>query len=62
MVVRILLMLLALFLVINLLITAASCITGENLYKKYWRQITIGISVFAILVAAFYTAIVIFSL
>ena len=62
MVVRILLMLLALFLIINLVITAACCISGENIYKKYWRQLTVGIAVFALVVAAFYLAIVIFSL
>lgn len=61
MIIRILMMLLALVVIVNLFISAACCITGENLYKKYGRQITIGLSVFAILVAAMYLAIVFFS-
>lgn len=61
MIVRILMMLLALVVIVNLFITAGCFITGENLYKKYGRHITIGVSLFAILVAAMYLAIVFFS-
>lgn len=54
MVVRILMLLLALAIIVNLFITALCYIMGENLYKKYGKQITIGICSFAVLVAAMY--------
>ena len=57
MVVRILMMLLAFVIIVNLFITAGCYITGENLYKKYGKQLTVGIGLFAILVGAFYVAI-----
>lgn len=57
MVVRILMLLLAAAIIINLFITAGCYMTGENLYKKYGKQITIGICLFAITVGAFYIAI-----
>lgn len=56
MVVRILMLLLALGIILNLIITALCYITGENLYRKYGKQITIGICLFALLVAAIYMA------
>ena len=57
MVVRILMLLLALAIIVNLFITALCYITGENLYSKYGKQITIWVCSFAILVAAIYVAI-----
>ena len=57
MVVRILMILLAIAIIVNLFITTGCYMTGENLYKKYGRQITIGICLFAILVGAMYIAI-----
>lgn len=57
MVVRILMILLALAIIVNLFITAGCYLTGENLYKKYGRQITVGICLFSILVGAMYIAI-----
>lgn len=49
--------LLFLFLVFNLVILILCSLTGINIYKKYGRQIIIGISVFAALVIAFYLAL-----
>jgi len=49
--------LLFLFLVFNLVILILCSLTGVNIYKKYGRQIIIGISVFAGLVIAFYLAL-----
>ncbi len=49
--------LLFLFLVFNLVILILCSLTGVNIYKKYGRQIIIGISVFAALVIAFYLAL-----
>lgn len=46
-----------LFLVFNLILLILSAITGVNIYKKYGRQILIGISVFAGIVIAFYVAL-----
>ena len=57
MVIRILMILLAIIIVVNLFITAGCYMTGENLYKKYNKQITIAICVFAMLVGAIYVAI-----
>lgn len=56
MIVRILMILLAFTIIVNLFITACSYISGENLYKKYGKHITIGIGLFAILVGAIYVA------
>ncbi len=49
--------LLFLFLVFNLILLILSAITGVNVYKKYGKQILIGISVFAGVVIAFYVAL-----
>lgn len=57
MIIRVLMLLLALMILINLFITACCYITGENLYQKYGKQITISVCVFAMLVGAIYTAI-----
>ena len=57
MIVRILMLLLAMIIIMNLFITASCYVSGENLYKKYGKQITIGICLFAILVGALYVAI-----
>lgn len=56
MVVRILMLLLAFAIIINLIISALCYMSGENLYKKYGKQITISICLFAMLVAAIYVA------
>ena len=57
MIVRILMMLLAFVIIVNLFINAGCYIAGENLYKKYGKQLTIGSCLFAMLVGAFYVAI-----
>ena len=49
--------LLFLFLVFNLILLILSAITGVNVYKKYGKQILIGISIFAGIVVAFYVAL-----
>lgn len=49
--------LLFLFLVFNLILLILSAVTGVNVYKKYGKQILIGISVFAGVVIAFYVAL-----
>ena len=56
MVVRILMLLLAIAIIVNLFITAGCYMTNDNLYKKYGKQITIGICLFAIMVGAIYVA------
>ena len=49
--------LLFLFLVFNLILLILSSITGVNIYKKYGKQLLIGISIFAGLVIAFYVSL-----
>lgn len=49
--------LLFIFLVLNLIILILCSLTGVNIYKKYGKQILIGISLFAGLVIAFYLAL-----
>ena len=49
--------LLFLFLVFNLILLILSSITGVNIYKKYGKQLLIGISIFAGLIIAFYVAL-----
>ena len=56
MVVRVLMLLLALAIVVNLVIMAGCYMSGENLYQKYGKHITIGVCLFAVLVAAIYVA------
>ena len=57
MIIRVLMLLLALIILVNLFITALCYITNENIYQKYGKQITIGVCIFAMLVGALYTAI-----
>jgi len=49
-------LLLAITIIVNLFITAGCYMTGENLYRKYGKQMTIGICLFAIIVGAIYVA------
>jgi hypothetical protein len=56
--VRIVLRLLfCLFIVFNLILLIISAITGVNVYKKYGKQILIGVSIFAGMIIAFYVAL-----
>ena len=57
MVIRILMLLFALALIVNLVIIACCYITGINLYEKYGKQMVIGVCLFAVFVAAIYVAV-----
>lgn len=50
-------LLLCLVIVFNLILLIISAITGVNVYKKYGKQICIGISIFVGVVIAFYVAL-----
>ena len=54
MAIRILLMILAFALVVNLVLSGVSLASGVNLYKKYGKQIMIFFISFAILIVAIY--------
>lgn len=62
MVIRVLMLLLALIILVNLCIIAACAITGENLYKKYGKQMLCIFSGFVFLVAALYIALALIGL
>ena len=62
MVVRVLMLLLALILFVNLCIITACAITGENLYNKYWKQILYVFYAFVFTVAAIYLAVALIGL
>ena len=49
--------LLILILVFNAILLIISEITGVNIYKKYGKQILIGVSIFAGIIIAFYIAL-----
>ncbi len=57
MIIRILFLLLSLLVFVNLCITAACYITGENLYQKYGKQMIIIFGCFVFAVAAVYAAL-----
>ena len=50
-------LLLCLFIIFNLVILILSSLTGVNVYKKYGKQILIGICIFAGMIIAFYVAL-----
>ncbi len=62
MVIRILMLLAALIILINLCIITACAITGENLYKKYWKQLLYVFCGFVFAVAALYVALALIGL
>ena len=62
MVYRILMLLFAMILFVNLCIITASAITGENLYKKYGKQIICTFGVFVFLISALYIALALIGL
>ena len=62
MVVRILMLLLALIIVVNLCIMTGSAVTGENLYQKYGKQILYVSGAFIFFVAALYVALALIGL
>lgn len=62
MVFRVLMLLLALILFVNLCIITACALTGENLYKKYWKQMLYIFGGFVFAVAALYIALALIGL
>ena len=62
MVFRILMLLLALIIVVNLCIMTGSAVTGENLYQKYGKQILYVSGAFIFFVAALYIALALIGL
>ena len=50
-------MLFVLAIIINAVIILLSSVTGVDIYKKYGKQILIGISIFCGVIMAFYTAL-----
>ena len=62
MVIRVLFLLLALMILINLCIMAASYMLGQNLYQKYGREIIIAFCVFVFFIAALYVALALIGL
>ena len=57
MIVRVLYLLFSLIVLVNLCIITLCCITGENLYQKYGKQMFITFGIFVIAVAALYVAL-----
>ena len=57
MVIRILMLFLSMVILVNLCILALCNITGENLYKKYGKQMIIIFSAFVFVVAALYVVV-----
>jgi len=57
MVVRVLMLLLALIIVVNLCILTGCAVTGENLYQKYGKQLLYISGAFVFFVAALYIAL-----
>lgn len=62
MVARVLLLFLSFVVLVNLFITTLCYMTGENLYKKYGRQMLIVFGIFVLLTGALYTALALIGL
>lgn len=62
MIVRVLMLLLALIIVVHLCILTGSAVTGEDLYKKYGKQILYISGGFVFFVAALYIALALIGL
>lgn len=62
MVIRVLMLLLALIILVNLCIITACAVTGENLYEKYGKQMLYIFGGFVFTVAALYIALALFGL
>ena len=62
MVIRVLLLLLSLIILVNLCIIALSGIIGENLYRKYGKQMLIAFAAFVFGVAILYVALALIGL
>ena len=62
MVIRVLLLLLSFIILVNLCILSVGYVRGENLYKKYGKQILVGFAIFVLFIAAVYTAVALIGL
>ena len=62
MVIRVLLLLLSFVILVNLCILSVGYVRGENLYKKYGKQIIIGFAIFVLFITAVYTAVALIGL
>lgn len=62
MVIRVLLLLLSFVILVNLCIISLGYLKGENLYKKYGKQMIIGVAIFVLVIAAVYTAVALIGL
>lgn len=62
MVIRVLMLLLALIILVNLCIMTACAVTGENLYEKYGRQMLYIFGGFIFSVSALYIALALIGL
>ncbi len=62
MVVRILMLLIALIILVNLCIITASAVMGENLYQKYGKQMLYIFGGFVFAVTALYVALALIGL
>lgn len=62
MVVRVLMLLLALIVIVHLCIITASAVIGENLYKKYGKQMLYIFGAFVFFVTALYIALALIGL
>ena len=62
MIIRVLMLLLALIILVNLCILTGNAITGENLYQKYGRQIIYLTGGFIFFVAALYITLALIGL
>ncbi len=62
MVIRVLFLLSAFLILVNLCIMAASYMSGQNLYQKYGKQILIAFCIFVLVVAALYVVLALIGL
>jgi len=62
MVIRVLFLFLSLIVLVNLCIITLCYITGENLYRKYGRQMLLTFGAFVFAVAALYVALALLGL
>ena len=62
MIIRVLMLLLALIILVNLCILTGGAVTGENLYQKYGKQIMYLTGGFIFFVAALYIALALIGL
>lgn len=62
MIFRVLMLLFALIILVNLCIITASAVTGENLYQKYGKQMLYVFGGFVFIVTALYVALALIGL